>query len=466
MACKVEIHSDDGVKSTMINADRFVIGRSTKADIIIDEDGISRNHLIVTIKNNTIYLLDEGSSNGTFVEKNRLHAKQEITYNSNNKIRLGPSKKYIKLSIVNSADKEAAATTPSNKTSNNAAIDKVKKEAQDEITRMRFNVEDELAQKRVMAQEKLEVELKQLRDHALADINAMKLAAEGEIKAKNELIIKITNELADGRSKLNDNTLALEAIIVQKNKNQKELDENQKNVLEMRNEMATNKKKIIELQAELDKLGKEKKIAIEARESELKIAKMNLEVELQELQSKKVISEREFKLKEIDKKNIEDIILQQEDIKQKLQLSVAELKDTLEQKRAEAQKEISSLELSKKDLRDELELIRKEMGSCKVESVALEEKKISMECEITGLLDRKKQAEDEMVDKNIQLNREKEQIEGEIAKAKSELQATLAELKLQKVTLKVESEKALSSKKILEKEIEDLKTAKANLLNK
>ncbi len=472
-SCKVEIYSEEGIKVTTISADRFVIGRSTKADLIIEEEGISRNHLTVFIKNDALFLVDEGSANGTFVEKNRLTPKIEFPYNQTDLIRLGTSKKQIKIAIVQniaklSGDKSLKIISAQTTDEKISSIDvaRQKKEAELEFTRLRSEVEDELAHKRITAYEKLEAEIKQKRDLAMEDIKTMKLALDGEIKTKNELLSKLSSDVVINQAKFAESNLALDSIFKLKDKEQKEFDEIQKTARTLKEEILNGEQRVQEIKREIDKLAREKRVEVEARESEIKIAKMNLEVELQEIQSKKIIAERELKLMEMDKKNVDDLIVQQNELKQRLQLNIEEIKDNLELKKVENQKEMNVLLLSKKELEEELELIKKEIGSCRLESGGLEDKKMAIENEIATLISKKKSIEEEMVDKNILLTKEKEQIESEITKAQSELQATMAELKLQKVTHKIEIEKATSVKKILEKEIEDLKNVKANLLVK
>lgn len=52
----------------LLTADKTVIGRGSTSDIVIDDPGISRNHLEIDITENGVIARDMGSTNGTYVE--------------------------------------------------------------------------------------------------------------------------------------------------------------------------------------------------------------------------------------------------------------------------------------------------------------------------------------------------------------------------------------------------------------
>ena len=59
-----------------------IIGRGSKVDIEIKEDGISRSHLLIEIvKREDVFITDLGSSNGTFIAEQRIepNKRQEFT---------------------------------------------------------------------------------------------------------------------------------------------------------------------------------------------------------------------------------------------------------------------------------------------------------------------------------------------------------------------------------------------------
>ncbi len=66
-ACLVVINGMDLGKKHPLNQASVLIGRSSKSDIQIDEDSISRNHAMLLIDGNAYVVRDLGSTNGTYV---------------------------------------------------------------------------------------------------------------------------------------------------------------------------------------------------------------------------------------------------------------------------------------------------------------------------------------------------------------------------------------------------------------
>lgn len=54
------------------NGERRIIGRGGDADVILDNTAISREHTALTLKNDTYYLEDLGSLNGTLVNRRKI----------------------------------------------------------------------------------------------------------------------------------------------------------------------------------------------------------------------------------------------------------------------------------------------------------------------------------------------------------------------------------------------------------
>jgi len=66
-ACLVVIYGDDLGRKYNLNTSSLIIGRSSKCDIQIDQESISRNHTKLVNNGKSILIRDLGSTNGTYV---------------------------------------------------------------------------------------------------------------------------------------------------------------------------------------------------------------------------------------------------------------------------------------------------------------------------------------------------------------------------------------------------------------
>jgi diguanylate cyclase (GGDEF)-like protein len=66
-ACLVVIYGNELGKKYNLNASSLVVGRSSKCDIQIDQESISRNHSKIVNTGKSILIRDLGSTNGTYV---------------------------------------------------------------------------------------------------------------------------------------------------------------------------------------------------------------------------------------------------------------------------------------------------------------------------------------------------------------------------------------------------------------
>ncbi len=67
------------------------IGRSPSCDIQVVEEGISRQHLVIQEKNGEYFATDQGSTNGTYVDDQKMDAEKSYPFNSFFPLRLGGS---------------------------------------------------------------------------------------------------------------------------------------------------------------------------------------------------------------------------------------------------------------------------------------------------------------------------------------------------------------------------------------
>jgi pSer/pThr/pTyr-binding forkhead associated (FHA) protein len=65
-----------------INKAKLTVGRGSQADFIIEDDSISRIHCEVTQENNNFFIADLGSSNGTFINEQKLTPNKKEPFNS------------------------------------------------------------------------------------------------------------------------------------------------------------------------------------------------------------------------------------------------------------------------------------------------------------------------------------------------------------------------------------------------
>jgi pSer/pThr/pTyr-binding forkhead associated (FHA) protein len=61
-----------------INADSIVLGRSSEADIVVDDTGVSRRHLEIRRNQGRVYAVDLGSTNGSYVNGERVNGTAEL----------------------------------------------------------------------------------------------------------------------------------------------------------------------------------------------------------------------------------------------------------------------------------------------------------------------------------------------------------------------------------------------------
>lgn len=65
------------------------LGRSSRNDIVIKDKFVSKNHLLIREKNQSYYLEDLGSANGTFLNGVKIDPKEFIELQNNDKIGVG-----------------------------------------------------------------------------------------------------------------------------------------------------------------------------------------------------------------------------------------------------------------------------------------------------------------------------------------------------------------------------------------
>lgn len=72
-----------------LNKNKLIIGSAESADIIINVDGVSRKHVILTVENDQYAVTDQGSTNGTYINEERLIPGKRVDFTSFFPVRLG-----------------------------------------------------------------------------------------------------------------------------------------------------------------------------------------------------------------------------------------------------------------------------------------------------------------------------------------------------------------------------------------
>ena len=62
-----------------LNASSVVLGRSSEADILVDDTGVSRRHLEIRTENGVSRAIDLGSTNGSFVNGQKVQGEADLT---------------------------------------------------------------------------------------------------------------------------------------------------------------------------------------------------------------------------------------------------------------------------------------------------------------------------------------------------------------------------------------------------
>jgi len=117
--CKytVTVHRKDQTMTKIVNEDSFTIGRSMDCTIPLQEDSISRVHVVVHRRQDQIWLEDKGSSNGTFVNNVRIAQNSLVNVVAGDRIRIGKSDYVLSISLeVEERDENAPPTSSADAT--------------------------------------------------------------------------------------------------------------------------------------------------------------------------------------------------------------------------------------------------------------------------------------------------------------------------------------------------------------
>jgi pSer/pThr/pTyr-binding forkhead associated (FHA) protein len=95
---RVSFKTPEGNFSRIIDRKEFTIGRSSECSFQFQNPDLSRVHLLVSVHDDEVFVMDMESSNGTYVDGKRLPAKQKQAVNPQQTVRLG-KKNVVELNI-------------------------------------------------------------------------------------------------------------------------------------------------------------------------------------------------------------------------------------------------------------------------------------------------------------------------------------------------------------------------------
>ena len=88
-SCLVEIHGPELGKKYVLDAEEFTIGRDVKNNIVVDLDNVSRRHAKITTRQGKCFVMDLGSTNGTYL--NDQEVREETPLRSGDFVKVGGS---------------------------------------------------------------------------------------------------------------------------------------------------------------------------------------------------------------------------------------------------------------------------------------------------------------------------------------------------------------------------------------
>ncbi|MCC2677683.1 MAG: large Ala/Glu-rich protein [Pseudobdellovibrio sp.] len=140
----IQASSPKGVQTYEFHKSELIFGRSGKADLSVDEGGISREHLSIKIENNRIYIADLKSLNGAYVDGRKIEPHEFVAIEPNAQISFGKCPMTLKIYLPEGV---AAAPAPSPAAYATPAV-KVNEPSSD-IDDLEFEIVDNSAVKKV-----------------------------------------------------------------------------------------------------------------------------------------------------------------------------------------------------------------------------------------------------------------------------------------------------------------------------
>jgi FHA domain len=100
-----------------LNQPKLSVGSHPSCEIIIKHPTISRRHLTIINENDKFFIIDQGSTNGTFINDQKLQPGQRVEFNSFFPVRLGVS---VFMSLVSEVEENEQTSAPLNSSGSSA----------------------------------------------------------------------------------------------------------------------------------------------------------------------------------------------------------------------------------------------------------------------------------------------------------------------------------------------------------
>lgn len=107
---RIEITVGSGEPATYpLSLPRITIGSSDGCEIVLVNDGISRKHITILTENDTYYVVDQGSTNGSYMNEERIVPGKKIEFTTFFPVRLGDD---VVVSLLNDDEGRDSAMIP------------------------------------------------------------------------------------------------------------------------------------------------------------------------------------------------------------------------------------------------------------------------------------------------------------------------------------------------------------------
>lgn len=389
----VTIQQGEEVEYKIVDDSSFTVGRSLDATIAFGDPDISRIHLIVTLKHDRIWIEDQGSANGTFVNDQKIPAQKTVSVEPGDKVKVGKSQIYLSFNLLEKCFKKEEIVKS-----------QLPKDEKDGLLRLIQGAHAE-AQKIVKLAQDSHDKLVKIAENKSAGIENATLLKQDEIlqnaSMQSQQIVQDAKRKGVGviNEAQEDAQKKVQEIYEKANGYKKEADDYYKN-------------KIEEAQSDAERVLKENenlsnKIVEEAREK-VTVMREFAQRELDQFKNKSLLEVEELKKTILnDAEKEKELLLQRTD--REAQKKVQSLvKETEENNRVERDKMIldtkTEIEQIKKDSAADIDRLKQEISSLQLDAKRLsaEVKDLEEEKKLLALryekeeIERRKTFEDEL----------------------------------------------------------------------